>query len=108
MKNKHYLIEARVSKVWDELLAQKEALREERNGALQELAKQILLDEVLGEINKERLENVKLHMYDINKRASELKNVMMYIQQGDYSEIETIFNDAMNEFDKYFVFANEF
>ena len=107
MENK-YSVEARVSKIWNGLLKRKEDLREERNEAMQELAKQILFEEVLKKDDDDRVFNAKLRMEDINRRAIELKIIMDYIEAGDYSQIEVLFNEAMEEFDECFIFANEF
>lgn len=108
MENKHYLIDNRVSAVWEELLKRKEALRKERNEAIQELAKQILFEEVLKKDDDDSLFNARLQMEDISRRACELKSVMEYIEAGDYSKIETLFDEAMQEFDRLFIFADEF
>lgn len=108
MQNNHYLIERRISTVWEELLKRKEALRKERNEAIQELAKQILFEEVLKKDDDEGAFNAKLRMEDISRRACELKIVMDYIEAGDYSKIETLFDEAMQEFDRLFIFADEF
>lgn len=108
MTKKHYEIDGRVNQVWKELLEKKESLRVERKEAIQELTKQIIFDEVLGEVNENGLSAAKLHMEDINRRACKLEIVMRYIESGDYKQIENLLNEYMEEFDEGFVFSDEF